>query len=335
VLPAAIDLTIAAAAAPRGDARIRIHSLDFNQCDDFSLSNARRHPMGGWRNYPRGVIWALLDSQLELRGADLSISGDVPQGAGLSSSAALELAVAGALCGVSGLEVAARDLALLCQRAEHMYAGVQCGVMDQLAAALGREGCALCIDCRSLETEAVPIPEGIAIVVIDSKAPRDLAATPYNRRHEECAQAAAALGLESLRDADKARLTALSGDLQRRARHVVTENARVLAAKQALRDGDRETLGRLLAWSHASLRDDFAVSTPELDLLVDLACVAPGVIGARLTGGGFGGCTVNLVEAGETDAFIARVVPEYQRRTGLDAEAYVCRAVDGMRVRDA
>jgi galactokinase len=335
VLPAAIDRTVAVAAASREDGRVRIHSLDFGQCDDFSLSNARRHPLGGWRNYPRGVIWALLDSQQALRGADLSVSGDVPQGAGLSSSAALELAVAGALCAVAGLEVPPRQLALLCQRAEHMYAGVQCGIMDQLAAALGREGCALFIDCRSLETEAIPLPGGLAIVVIDSKVPRGLAETPYNRRREECAEAASALGLDSLRDAQEAQLDALPEDLRKRARHVVTENARVLAAKDALRTGDSAALGRLLAESHASLRNDFAVSTPEIDLLVELAGTAPGAVGARLTGAGFGGCTVNLVAAAEVDAFIAAVVPEYRRRTALDAEAYVCHAVGGMRVRDA
>ncbi|MCH7810995.1 MAG: galactokinase, partial [Chloroflexi bacterium] len=335
VLPIAIDRTIAVAAAARKDNRVLAHSVDHDQRDDFSLDNARRHPMGGWRNYVRGVLWALLDSQRPLSGVDLSISGDVPQGAGLSSSAALELALAGAICAASGVTLPPRDLALLCQRAEQMYAGVQCGIMDQFAAALGREGRALFIDCRSLETEDVPLPDGIAIVVIDSKVPRDLAGTPYNRRGEECAEAARALGLASLRSATETQIESLPDDLRRRARHVVTENARVLDATAALRDGDRETLGRLFAESHASLRDGFEASTPEIDLLVELANATPGAIGARLTGGGFGGCTVNLVEAAQAQRFGEAVVSQYRQRTGLDGEAHVCRTANGMQVRDA
>ncbi len=335
VLPVAIDRTVAVAVAPREDTRVRAHSVDHDQRDDFSLDTARRHPMGGWRNYVRGVLWALLDSQLPLRGVDLSISGDVPQGAGLSSSAALELALSGAVCAASGIEMTPRDLALHCQRAEHMYAGVQCGIMDQFAAALGRKGCALFIDCQSLETEDVPLPTGLAIVIIDSKVPRELADTPYNQRRRECAEAARALGLASLRSADESQIESLPDDLGRRARHVVTENARVLAAKAALRDGDCATIRRLFAESHASLRDDFEASTPEIDLLVELATGAPGAIGARLTGGGFGGCTVNLVEAARAQRFGEAVASEYRRRTSLDGEAYFCRAVDGMKVHDA
>jgi galactokinase len=335
VLPVAIDRTIAVAVAPRDDDRVRAHAVDHDQRDDFSLDNARRHPMGGWRNYVRGVLWALLDSQLPLRGVDLSISGDVPQGAGLSSSAALELALAGAICAAANVELPARDLALLCQRAEQMYAGVQCGIMDQFAAALAREGCALFIDCRSLETEDIPLPGSVAIVVIDSKLPRELAGTPYNRRRDECAEAARALGLASLRSAQQSQIESLPDNLRRRAQHVVSENARVLAARAALRDGDFSALGRLFAESHASLRDSFEASTPEINLLVELANAAPGAIGARLTGGGFGGCTVNLVEAAEAHRFGEIVVSQYRQRTGLDAEAHVCRTVNGMQVRDA
>jgi len=335
VLPVAIDRTVAVAVAPREDNRVRAHSVDHDQRDDFSLGNARRHPMDGWRNYVRGVLWALLDSQHPLRGVDLSISGDVPQGAGLSSSAALELALAGAICAASSVELPPREMALLCQRAENMYAGVQCGIMDQFAAALGREGCALFVDCQSLETEDVPLPNGITIVVIDSKVPRQLAGTPYNRRRDECAEAARALGVASLREADESQIESLPNDLRRRTRHFVTENARVLAAKAALRESDCETLGRLFAESHASLRDDFEASTPEIDLLVELANDAPGAIGSRLNGGGFGGSTVNLVEAAQAQRFGDAVVSQYRQRTGLDAEAHLCRAVEGMQVRNA
>jgi galactokinase len=335
VLPVAIDHTIAVAVAAREDDRVRALSVDHDQRDDFSLDNARRHPMGGWRNYVRGVLWALLDSQLQVRGVDLSISGDVPQGAGLSSSAALELALAGAICAASGIRLPPREMALLCQRAEHMYAGVQCGIMDQFAAALAREGCALFIDCQSLETEDIPLPDDIAIVVIDSKVPRDLAGTPYNRRRDECAEAARALDIPSLRSAQLSQIESLPDVLRRRAQHVVSENGRVLAAKSALRDGDSETLGRLFAESHASLRDSFEASTPEIDLLVELANAAPGAIGARLTGGGFGGCTVNLVEAGEAQRFSEIVVSQYRQRVGLDGEAHICGTANGMQVRDA
>ncbi len=335
VLPVAIARTISVAVAAREDTRVRAQSVDHRQLDDFSLHTARRHPMGGWRNYVRGALWALLDSQLLLRGVDLSISGDVPQGAGLSSSAALELALAGAICAAAGIELPQRDMALLCQRAEHMFAGVRCGIMDQFAAALSHKNNALFIDCQSPETEDVPLPAGVAIVVIDSKLPRGLAGTPYNQRRDECAEAARRLGVESLRSAGESQIETLPDGLRRRARHVITENARVQAAKAALQDGDTAKLGRLFAESQASLRDDFEASTPEIDLLVEQAAGAPGATGSRLTGGGFGGCTVNLVEAAQAARFGEAVVSGYRQRTGLDAETYVCRAVDGMRVRDA
>jgi galactokinase len=281
----------------------------------------------------RGVVWALLDAHIPVPGADIAITGDVPQGAGLSSSAAIEVAVAGALTAGYGIEP--RDMALLCQKAENLFAGVGCGIMDQFTSALGQRDHALFIDCRSLESEPVPLPEGIAIVIIDSKAPRKLADTAFNRRREECTEAARALGVESLRDADEAMLTGLSGVLLKRARHVITENTRVQSAVGALRTGDLTTLGRLLHESHASLRDDFEVSTPELDILVEAAGRIDSVVGARLTGAGFGGCTVNLVRQEAVEQVREAIVVEYNKRTGLTADVHVCRAVDGLRVRDA
>jgi len=331
VLPAAIDRTITVAMAPREDGVIRAYSLDYEQSDEFPAARVRRFmgSKGGWRDYVRGIVWALQDEHLDVGGADLSISGDVPQGAGLSSSAAIELAVAGVL--TADLDIDRKQLALLCRKTENLFVGVQCGVMDQLASALGHAGHALLIDCRSLEHEAVPLPPGVAIVVIDSGVSRSLADTPFNARREECAEAAQALGLKSLRDADEEMLDKLSGVLQKRARHVVTENRRVLAAVEALKGGDIERLKCLMAASHTSLRDDYEVSTPELDTLVKLATGAGG-IGARLTGAGFGGCTVNLVRAEGVDAFTAAVLPEYERKTGRTARAHVCAATDGMRV---
>lgn len=332
VLPVAIDRTVAVALHGREDGVVRALSVDYGQCDEFAAERVHRFmgTRGGWRDYIRGVAWAVLDEQIGLSGADLAIAGDVPRGAGLSSSAAIELAAAGAL--TAGMGIEARALALLCQKAENMFVGVQCGIMDQFASALGREGHALFIDCRSLEYEPIPLPAGIAIAVIDSRVERNLGGTPYNRRREECAEAARALGIGSLRDAGVAMLSSLSGDLLRRARHVVTENARVLAFVAALRSGDVASLGGLLAESHASLRDDYEVSTPELDLLVELAAGMEGVIGARLTGAGFGGCTVNLIRESAVPDIEPAVLRPYRERTGLEAEVHVCRAAGGLRV---
>ena len=341
VLPVAIDRTVVVAAALRDDSTVRVKSLDFDACDEFRADAPRRTGRREWRDYVRGVAWALLDAGFPLRGADIAIVGDVPQGAGLSSSAALEVAVAGAFSSVSKLTIARRDLAGLCQRAENYFVGVHCGVMDQLAAAHGRAGHALLIDCASLDTRPVPLPppQEALIVVVDSKAPRELGATAYNERRAECQAAAEALGVPSLRDADAETLEAHADTLPeamfRRARHVISENGRVLRLVSALENGDLEAVGALMYESHFSLRDDFEVSTPRLDLLVALAQKTSGVIGSRLTGAGFGGCTVTLLRPESVADFESGVVHEYRARTGLEAEMHVCRAVDGLQVRDA
>jgi len=336
VLPAAIDRTVSVALARRDDDVIRAYSLDYDQCDEFRSGLVRRFAGSrGWRDYLRGVVWALADSQYALTGADIAITGDVPKGAGLSSSAAIEMALAGALTRASGIDIDRRLLAQLCRRAENFFVDVNSGIMDQYASALGRAGHALLIDCRSLEAEPVPLPDGVAIVLIDSRVQRRLAETPYNRRREECAEAAQELRFDSLRDATPEMLPRLTGDLLKRARHVVTENERVLAAVDALRSGDLHRLGALMAESHASMRDDFEASVSEIDLLVEIAKQTPGVVGARLTGAGWGGCTVNLVREPDVAAFVARVTGEFAKQTGLTAEAHACRAGDGMRVSDA
>jgi galactokinase len=298
-------------------------------------------PEGGWRNYVRGVAWALAEAGHRLRGLDLAFTGDVPAGAGLSSSAALEVALAAAFAATSDLSLERRDLALLAQRAENGFVGVQCGIMDQLAAVFGREGHALLIDCRSLEVEPLPLAleeRGAAIVIVDSAVRRSLGDSAYNERRRECADAAAALGAPALRDVSaqalEARRPGLPEALYRRARHVLTEEARVAAAALALRRGDLATLGRLLYESHESLRDDFEVSCPETDLLVELAVGVEGVLGARLTGAGFGGCTVNLVREEALDAFRRQVVAAYQERTGLPARMHPVRAAGGLQVSD-
>jgi galactokinase len=335
VLPVAINFTVAVAAAAREDGTVRARSLDFEQWDEFQAATVRRF-MGtaGWRNYVRGVAWALQDNNVPLNGADLAITGDVPKGAGLSSSAALEVAVAGALAAVVGAEIGLVELAASCRRAENLFVGVQCGVMDQMASVLGASGNAILIDCDSLKTELVPLPDGVELVVVDSAVSRNLADTAYNERREDCSRAAAMLGVESLRDADIQGVGSLPDPIGRRARHVITENARVLAMVEALSREDIGAAGRLMYESHASLRDDFEVSVPELDLLVDLACAQEGVIGARLTGAGFGGCTINLVETAGVEEFGRSIEAAYGRETGREAGVYWCRPSDGLRVID-
>lgn len=339
VLPVAIDRTVAAAAAPREDGRVSACALDLGEDDSFELEGVQRLDGGGWRNYVRGIAWALGQAGQRLVGLDVAIAGDVPVGAGLSSSAALEVALAGAFLHAAGADFPPQEIAVLAQRAENDFVGVQCGLMDQVAAVFGRLDHALLIDCRTLAVEPVPLgldEAGVSIAVVDSGVRRSLADTPYNRRREECFQAARLLGVKALRDADEAilesRRSALPGELYRRARHVVREEERVAAAVGALRGGDPAALGDLLNQSHASLRDDFQVSCPELDLLVELAARTKGVLGSRLTGAGFGGCTVSLVRRRALDAFRRQVVEEYRSRTGLPARMYVCRAVDGLRV---
>jgi galactokinase len=346
VLPVAIDRTIAVAFAPRDDGRVRAHSLDFDQEDDFPLSDISRVEGDSWANYLRGVALVLQEAGHPLTGLDLVMQGDVPIGAGLSSSAALEVATLGAFAAASGLALDDREKALLAQRAENEFVGVACGVMDQMAAVFGRADHALRIDCRSLETETVPLnleAHGLGIVVANTGVRRALTASAYNQRRQECTRAVELLFVllrgrrpRSLRDITLRDLTIngrfLPEDLLRRARHVVSENARVLAAVDALQRGDLAEVGRLFHASHESLAHDYEVSSSELDLMVELACSLEGVMASRMTGAGFGGCTVNLVRADAVDAFRQEVIEPYRARTGLPAEMYVCRAVDGLRI---
>jgi len=345
VLPVAIDRSVMAAFAPRPDGRVRLYSLDFEQESAFDLQEIERDPEAPWSDYVRGVAWALREAGHGLLGLDAALQGDVPIGAGLSSSAALEVACLGAFEAASGLRLDRRDLALLGQRAENHFVGVSCGVMDQMTAVLGRAGHALLIDCRSLEYENVPLPlQGLRLVVADSGVRRALLGSQYNVRRQECRQAAELLSaaisdrpVAALRDVSLEDLARHGGDLppnlRKRARHVVEEERRVLASVEALRRGDVEAFGEMLDASHRSLRDDFEVSCPELDLLVELARVQPGVLGARLTGAGFGGCTVNLVRANALEDFREQVVERYCSQTGREGRMHVCRAADGLSLR--
>jgi galactokinase len=347
VLPMAIDRHLAIAFAPRDDHILRAYSSDFKQTQDISLATLgkrttiepeKRSARGGWFGYVAGVAWALLRAGYSLRGADLAIASELPAGAGLSSSAALELAVARALTDVSGVGWDPRQAAKLGQHAEHEFAGVACGIMDQWSVALASEGAALLIDCRSLDTRDVPIPESARFVVFDSGVRRELSSSAYNDRRRSCDRVVGALQardawVRALRDADDAMLAACAASLDpvdvRRASHVIAENQRPAAFADALAAGDLGRAGRLMMHSHASLRDLYQVSCPELDALVELAFEQPGCMGARLTGAGFGGCAIALVEAGSVERVMSSVEAGYEAAMGRSTTAFVCRPSGG------
>jgi galactokinase len=331
VLPAAIDRDLCIALRPRPEPTIDVRSAERGGCrialDDFGRRSE------GWGSYLQGVAWALSQAGHRLTGWDGAIASDVPGGAGLSSSAALELATAKAFEATSGFEWEPTAMARLCQQAENQWVGVASGLMDQLASARGRSGHAILLDCRSLELDLVPIPADVRMVILDTGTRRELGSSGYNDRRRECEAAARALGVASLRDVSETDLRAgastLPDVLQRRARHVVTENARTLAAAEAMRAGDAETVGRLMSESHRSMRDDFEISSEALDAIVEAARPAPGCVGARLTGGGFAGCAVALVDRSSVSEFERAVATDYARRTGRECETFVCRASDG------
>ncbi|MFN2321479.1 MAG: galactokinase [Trueperaceae bacterium] len=345
VLPMALERAAWIALTPRADGVVRLVATDLDQKGTFDVATARRRDArgdpsdaeGGWLEYPRGVAWALQDGGHALRGFDGALASDVPRGAGLSSSAALELAVAAAFAASSDLPWDPTAMARAMQRVENLWVGVQSGIMDQLIGAAGVEGHALLIDCRDLTLRPVPLPEGVAVVVLDTSTRRGLVGSAYNERRAACERVAAALGVPALRDVDEAALAAATGldpvD-RRRAQHIVTENARTLAAADALATGDVVRFGALMNASHVSLRDDFEVSSEALDALVTAAHAAPGCLGARMTGAGFGGCAVALVRTGDVAAFVAATTSAYRKATGLDATAYPSRAAAGAGPRD-
>ncbi len=333
VLPAAIDRHVVIAASARLDDTVRVHALDFGEDASFSLA-AIPPAEGAWSDYPRGVAWALQSAGHALCGLDMVITSDVPIAAGLSSSAAIELAAAHAFEQAGGWSIGGVERALLCQVAENEYVGMRCGIMDQYVISLGQASHALLIDCRSLAYRAIPMSPDAVLVICDTKKRRGLVDTEYNTRRQECERGAQALGVRALRDVTPQELEERRGALEpitaKRCRHVVTENQRVLDAVQALGFGDLRAFGQLMNASHASLRDDYEVSCRELDAMVEAAWDVEGVLGARMTGAGFGGCTVNLVEPAALDAFLRRVPDAYQARTGLVSELYVCHAVEGV-----
>lgn len=343
VLPCAIDYRTVIAASERADRTVRIVAADYaNAIDEFSLDapiERLAEPM--WANYVRGVIDVLVKRGLPMRGLDLAISGNVPQGAGLSSSASLSVAVGRVFATLPGFEgLSPIDIALIAQQAENDFVGCKCGNMDQIISAAGVAGHALLIDCRSLETRPVPIPAGAAIMIFHSHVERGLVDSEYNTRRRQCEEVARHFGVRALRDVDLAMLEARGGELDalalRRARHVVTENARVEAAGQALAAGDLARMGELMAASHVSMRDDFEITVPLIDQLVEIVGKVIGRSGGvRMTGGGFGGCVVALVPEGQVEAVSAAVMREYRGPAGQQATIYVCRAAAGAGVVEA
>jgi galactokinase len=325
VLPLAVDLDCVVRARPREDGRVVLRSADRGGEVEFAADGST-DPTAvepPWGRYAAGVVRTLADRGREPSGIDATITSTIPLGAGLSSSAALEVAVGLALCDAARFSLTTLELARACQEAELIATGVPCGIMDQLASLAGSRDRALLIDCRTLEIEQIPLPPRLAVLVIHSGMPRQLVDSAYGERQRACEAAAARLGVPALRDATPEQVAGLP-----RARHVVSENARVLAAAEALKSGDLPTLGRLLAESHASLRDDFEVSTPELDVLVE-KLVEAGALGARLTGAGFGGCVVGLASRDQVAAVVETAAGHYWAETGHQPHAFVCRAVGG------
>ena len=336
VLPCAIDHQTMIAATLRDDQKLMVTAANFDgQVSEFDLKLPVKPSIEApWNNYIRGVATALLERDMPVRGANMAIIGNVPQGAGLSSSACLEVCTGLTLSRLAGLDVSLKDLALMGQEAENNYVGVNCGIMDQMVSACGEQGHAMLLDCRSLETRSVKIPEGTAIVIINSNKQRGLVDSEYNTRRQQCEAVARHFGVKALRDLSVEMLEAQKDKLDevsyRRARHVITENSRTLEAAKVLPEGNLKRMGVLMAESHASMRDDFEITVPAIDTIVE---IVKGVIdedgGVRMTGGGFGGCIVSLAPKEKVTAIKQAIESRYEKQTGLKADIYVCQASQG------
>jgi galactokinase len=332
VLPMAIDRATVVAFSDRADSTVDVVSEHGDRADFDLTSLAHGEPQ--WAEYLRGMAWSLgAAGEGAPRGWDGAIASDVPIGAGLSSSAALEMAAGMIIDRGTQPPLSRADLARAAQRAEREWVGMECGIMDQMVVASAVGGHALLLDCRSLDTVDVPIPADVAVVVLDTSTRRELTSSAYNERRATCDRVAEVLGVDRLRDADMATLAAardlLTGTEYRRARHVITENRRVLEAAEALTTGDAELVGRMMSESHESLRDDYEVSSGELDAIVGAAMRAPACLGARMTGAGFGGCGVAIVRRDALDDFLTHVADDYRERTGLEASLYACEPSPG------
>jgi galactokinase len=335
VLPVAINYHTAVAISRRDDRRIVASALDEGTDTSFDLdSEIAFDSTNPWSNYLRGVVVELLSSGYRLAGANLTISGNVPMGAGLSSSAALEIALIRSLTELSGETITGQDAARIGQAAENNFVGCNCGIMDQLISAQGLQDHALLIDCRSLDTQPVPLPADLALVIINSNVHRQLVDGEYNLRRQQCEEVAAHFSANALRDVDLQQLTAAADQLTdvqfRRARHVITENERTLQTVTALRDADLSRVGELMHQSHESMRRDFEITVPEIDTLVDIARSVTGRSGGvRMTGGGFGGCVIALVPQSQVAKLVATVTTQYPIQTGLQPTIFQCSIVSG------
>ncbi|KFD18089.1 galactokinase [Tatumella ptyseos] len=336
VLPCAIDYQTVISCARRQDHRVRVIAADYdNAMDEFSLDDPIvpvQEPL--WANYIRGVFRHLRQRQAGFGGMDMVVSGNVPQGAGLSSSASLEVATGTAIQQLWGLSLTPSEIALISQEAENQFVGCHCGIMDQMISALGKKHHALLLDCRTLDTRAVPMPENAAVVIINSNFKRTLVGSEYNTRREQCDTGARLFNQPALRDVTLARFSTVSADIDpvvaRRVRHILTENQRTLDAAEALIRGDLVTMGRLMADSHASMRDDFEITVPQIDTLVDIVkSVIGDEGGVRMTGGGFGGCVVALIPGHKVEEVRNVVAGQYEARTGIKETFYVCHASEG------
>lgn len=345
VLPIAVDRYLCVAARMRDDKIVKIVAADLNDSDEFSLDNFDRDPQSNWRNYPRGVAWAIQRNGIELKGMDAVVASDIPIGAGLSSSAAIEVGFALTFLHFAEVDVPRPTLAQWCQLAEHKFAGVQCGIMDQMIALLGKENHALLLDCRDLSHQLVPLPKGIAFVVADTGVPRTLAASEYNIRRQQCEEAVQWLSklvgksVKSLRDVTVEDLGTVFHEMpepiRRRARHVVTENNRVLAFQRAIRELALKRAGSLLLASHASLRDDYEVSCRELDAMVKALMSIDGVYGARLTGAGFGGACLAMVREDAIERVLEEAPKKYKAaldNSSPEPTLFAVRSSDGATV---
>ena len=338
VMPAAIGFYTWVRISPLETRKLQIRSENFDEEVEVDLDDQNLAGRGHWSDYPIGVAVILERAGYRLRGARLEIRGEVPIGSGLSSSAAIEVATACALVAISGLNIDKRELALLCRQAENEFVGARVGIMDQFVSLFGQSQKALLLDCRSLDFKLLPVPDNVRLIICNTMVKHELASSAYNERRAQCEAGVKHLQryvphVKALRDVTLAQLEQYGRDLPevvyRRCKHVITENERVLSAANALERRDLNAFGTLMAESHRSLRDDYEVSSSELDLMVELAGTVEGVYGARMTGGGFGGCTVNLVAAEHTEEFRQRVAEAYERSTKLKPEIYICNASDG------
>ena len=341
VMPCAINYGMAVSFAKRNDSIWRVYAIDINEQDEFDLSQDFTRSEHKWANYVRGVVKYVQEQCPEFKqGADLVMTSDVPMSSGLSSSAALEISI-GKTCQVlDNLPLSLAQIALIGQKAENKFVGANCGNMDQLTSALGQKDHLIMIDCRSLDIAPTPVPQGYSIAIINSNVKHDLVTGEYNSRRQECEQAAKFFGVKALRDVTPEQFHACENELKaeselayKRAKHVVYEDQRVLDAVAALKANDMVKLGQLMGESHDSMRDDFEITIPEIDYLVELAQVAIGKNGgARMTGGGFGGCIVCLVPNEKVEALRQLIADNYEKQTGIKETFYLCTASDGVRV---